>query len=230
MGIAMKDLTNELKSFIVQLGAVSMGVTPVDRFEQAPAGHHPTKYLPGVKSVMTFAYNLGKGAVNNLPVSRNQYTQEFDAANAVLGQMAHKAARFLENKGYESIAFGPEASVGDYSRLKGDFSHKHSAVLCGLGIFGINNLVITPEHRSRVRFASILTTAQLEYDEIAELNDCEKCLKCVKICPSGALDHWKGKYSPQTGWVINKEKCAHYIFVVNQGKRCGMCVKACTGK
>lgn len=226
----MKDLTKELKSFVAQLGAVAVGVASVDRYEGAPAGHHPAEYLPGVKSVVTFAYNLGKGAVNNLPVSRNQYTQEFDAANTVLGKMAHKTARFLEDKGFESIGFGPDASIGDYSRLKGDFSHKHSAVLCGLGNFGIHNLVITPEYRSRVRFASVLTMAELEYDEPAETKDCEKCLQCVKICPSGALAHWKGNYSAQTGWVINKEKCAHYIFVKNQGKRCGMCVKACTGE
>ena len=226
----MKELTNELKSYLIGLGAVAVGVAPVDRFELAPAGHHPAEYLPGVKSAVTFAYNLGKGAVNNLPVSRNQYTQEFDAANAMLGQMAHKGARFLENEGFDSIGFGPEASVGDYSRLKGDFSHKHSAVLCGLGNFGINNLLINPEYRTRVRLASVLTTAELEYDEPAGSQGCEKCLKCVKMCPSGALDNWKGNYSSQIGWVIDKEKCAHYIFVKNQGKRCGMCVKACTGK
>lgn len=226
----MHELTGELKQYLSQLGVVAAGVTEAGSFDGAPAGHHPAGYLPGVKSVITFAYNLGRGAVNNLPVSRNQYQQEFDAANAILAQAAHKAARFLENKGFDSIALGPEASIGDYSRLKGDFSHKHSAVLCGLGSFGINNLIITAGHRSRIRLASVLTVAELDYDKPSVSKECEKCFKCVKICPSGALDNWKGNYSADTGWLINKEKCAHYIFVVNQGKRCGMCVKACTGK
>lgn len=224
----MENFAQETKNFVRQLGAAAVGIAPAERFADAPAGHHPTDYLPGAKSVITFTYNLNRGAVNNLPVSRNQYVQEFDAANALLAQIAHKTARFLESRGFESVAFGPEASIGDYSRLKGDFSHKHSAVLCGLGNFGISNLIITPTYRSRIRLASVITEADLPADEPAGTRECEKCLKCVRVCPSGALSDWKGKYSPRTGWVIDKEKCAHYIFVVLQGKRCGMCVKVCT--
>lgn len=226
----MFSFTEELKKFAVELGAAAVGAAPADRYEQAPPGHRPGDFLPGAKSVITFAYKLNDGPLNNLPRSRNQYMVEFDAANQILLRMSHRIARFLETGGYESIAFGPEGAIGDLVRLKADLSHKHSAVLCGLGSFGINNLLITPKHRARVRLASVVTTAPLVYDEPLAPAACERCLKCVRDCPSGALKDWEGNYNPQTGWTIDKEKCAHYIFTASAGKRCGLCIKACTGK
>ncbi|MDW7650721.1 MAG: 4Fe-4S dicluster domain-containing protein [Bacillota bacterium] len=222
------NITEELKSYIIELGAADVGIAPAKRFDRVPEGHRPGDYLKGTESVVTFTYNLSRGAVKNLPSSRNEYMQEFEMANRTLSEIAHKTARFLEERSFDSLAFGPEASIGDYSRLKGDFSHKHSAFLCGLGHFGVNNLLITPKHRAQIRLASVATTAKLDYDNVAISRECEKCQKCVKACPSGALSSWKDTYSPETGWTIDKEKCAHYIFVVLGSKRCGMCVQACT--
>lgn len=220
-------LTEELRRFSQTLHLSAIGIAPVARFQRAPQGHRPVDFLPRARSVITFAYRLNDGPLNNLPQTRNQYMVEFDAVNRILLDAAHKIARFLEMRGFESISFGPEAAIGDYPRLKGDFSHKHSAVLCGLGNFGINNLLLTPEHGPRVRLASVITTAELEYNEPLSNELCKKCLKCVQACPSGALESWEGNYSPQTGWTINKEKCAHYMFAVSAGKRCGLCVAAC---
>jgi len=226
----MTGMTEKLKKYASDLGVTAIGTAPVERYHLAPPGHRPGDFLPAAKSVVTFAYKLNDGPLNNLPVTRNQYMVEFEAVNQFLLQTAHKIARFLESGGYESVAFGPEAAIGDYPRLKGDLSHKHSAVLCGLGSFGINNLLLTPEHYARVRLASVVTTAPLDYDEPLTISVCHQCLKCVRECPSGALDDWEKSYSPQTGWTINKEKCAHYMFVASAGKRCGMCVKACAQK
>lgn len=223
----MTNLTAQLKNLARELGADDVGAAPVELYHQAPQGHRPEEYLPGAKSVVTFTYRLNDGPLSNLPACRNQYIMEFDAVNQILLQMSHRLARFLEREGYISLGVGPEASIGDYQRLKGDFSHKHSAVLCGLGTFGVNNLLVTPRHRSRVRLASVITTAPLEYKEPQNTTTCDQCLQCVHQCPSGALNNWEDHYSPQTGWTIHKEKCAHYMFVANAGKRCGICVQAC---
>ncbi|MHB8986044.1 MAG: 4Fe-4S dicluster domain-containing protein [Eubacteriales bacterium] len=223
----MSNFTEKLKHYAYELGIVTIGTAPVERYQQAPSDHRPEDFLPGAKSVTTFAYQLNGGPLNNLPVTRNQYMVEFEAVNQILLQTAHNIARFLESSGYESVAFGPESAIGDYPRLKGDFSYKHSAVLCGLGSFGINNLLLTPEHFARVRLACVITAAPLEYDEPLATQACHQCLKCVRACPSGALDNWEKSYSMQTGWIISKEKCAHYMFAVSAGKRCGLCVKAC---
>ena len=36
-----------------------------------------------------------------------------------------------------------------------------------------------------------------------------------------------GKYDPERGWVMNKERCYDYIFGILKSKQCGMCIKAC---
>jgi len=221
------DMNSELSYLSMSLGLHKFGCASASAYEEAPATHRPGDILPGARSVVTFTYKLNNGAVENLPKTRNQYMLEFTAANQILTQAAHKITRFFEDKGFVSIGIGPEADIGDYARLKGDFSHKHSAVICGLGTFGINNILLTEKAGPRVRLASVITTATLQYSHAVPESSCISCGECVARCPSGALSRWEGNYSPQTGWVIDKERCAHYMFVTSSGKRCGICVAAC---
>ena len=111
-------------------------------------------------------------------------------------------------------------------KIAADISHKHAAVACGLGKFGLNNLVISPDWGPRVRLATVITDAAFEYDQPLGENPCLTG-ECVKICPVHALDGWKGKCDPERGWVIDKKKCYDYIFVTLEDQRCGMCIKAC---
>jgi len=71
------------------------------------------------------------------------------------------------------------------------FSHRHAAVLAGLGRFGLSNLVLTPEYGPRVRFISVVTTAEIEPDPLIEKEIClyskTGCTKCIDNCPFGAL-------------------------------------------
>lgn len=221
------DINSELNYLAISLGLEATGWAPAEAYSGAPEGHRPQDLLPGAQSVITFAYRLNNGALDNLPSTRNQYMLEFNAANHILLQAAHRIARLLESKGHTSMGIGPEADTGDYQRLKADFSHKHSAVICGLGSFGRNNLFLSDRAGARVRLASVITAAGLEYTGAAPADNCTRCGECVSRCPAGALDGWEEKYSPRTGWVINKEKCAHYMFATNAGKRCGICLAAC---
>jgi len=62
------------------------------------------------------------------------------------------------------------------------FSHRHAAVLAGLGEFGLNNLFLTPDYGPRVRLISIITTAELEADPLCEGPIClgEECGLCLE--------------------------------------------------
>jgi len=159
---------------------------------------------------------------------------EHDYANRHLDEASHLIARFLEMRGFKAIGFDSGAGFyheagGEPKEIAADFSHKHAAVACGLGKFGLNNLVISPLWGPRVRLATIITDAELEYSSPLEENPCftDKCEECVKICPVHALDGWRGKYDPERGWSINKKRCYEYIFNMLRGQRCGLCIKAC---
>jgi len=222
------DIASELKYFALSQGLVAIGSAPVAAYSGAPQGHRPEEFLPDAKTVITFTYRMNQAAIMKLPQTRGQYMMEFNTVNQLLSQAGHKITRLLEEKGYPSLAISPEAAIGDYPRLKADFSHKHSAVLCGLGQFGLNNLLLTPKYGPGVRLGSIITTAEITLDN-PPLGDnlCDNCGQCVRNCPAGALGSYQEDYSADTGRTMDKQKCAHYMFTVHNGNRCGMCIKAC---
>ncbi|GAW93465.1 4Fe-4S dicluster domain-containing protein [Calderihabitans maritimus] len=220
-------LTEEVKEYLYSQGADLVGIAGAESLKEAPEGCRPTDYLPTTKSVISIGYALNRGPVLNLPQSRNEYLLEFECANSTLNHLGHKIAKFIEKKGFDSMAFPATASIGDGARLRGDISHKHAAVAAGLGCFGVNNLILTPDYGSRVRLATVITEVELTPDQPFKDSLCNRCGKCVRNCPAGALTGWEELYTPEAGWRMDKEKCYHYIFVKLGGRRCGMCIAAC---
>jgi hypothetical protein len=63
------------------------------------------------------------------------------------------------------------------------FSDRHPAVATGLGAFGLNNLLLTPEYGPRVRLESMITTAELVPDPLCERPAClgaDACGLCLE--------------------------------------------------
>ncbi len=71
----------------------------------------------------------------------------------------------------------------------GAFSHRHAATRAGLGEFGYNNVVLTPQFGTRQRFNSIITEAELVPDPLITQPIClrDNCMLCLEACPTGAL-------------------------------------------
>jgi epoxyqueuosine reductase QueG len=66
----------------------------------------------------------------------------------------------------------------------GPFSHRHAATRAGLGEFGYNNLVLTPQFGPRQRFNSIITDAELTPDPLVTEPIClrDECRLCLDAC------------------------------------------------
>jgi len=229
-------LTEDLREYAKLLELDFIGFCSAESFDEAPEDRKPRVYLEDVRSIISIGYRLNCGPIQNLHASRSAYMLEHDYANRHLDQASQKITRFLEERGFDAIGF--DSGAGFYNeagktpeRFAGDFSHKHAAVACGLGKFGLNNLVLSPRWGPRIRLSTIITSAQLKYDLPLGENPCltPECEECVKICPVHALDRWKGRYDPEKGWVIEKKKCYDYIFTTLKGQRCGLCIKACPG-
>jgi epoxyqueuosine reductase len=222
----LTELTDKVKDFVLTKGATLIGVATIESFSNAPKGHRPRDLLPNAKSIISIGLRINKSSILQLPRTIREYKINYDVANQKLNSLAWETARFLENLGYEALAI-PASLPYDEKKNFGDMSHKHAAVAAGLGRFGMNNLVLTLDYGPYVRFVTVITSATLRPDRPLTEDICllEKCLKCVKACPAGALEN--PVYDASEGWLINKEKCHEYINTVSGGDVCGLCIKAC---
>jgi len=197
-------------------GALLFGVASIDRFDGAPNGHHPKDWIQQAKSVICLGIQIPahisayerllkgseriEGELRKEVLKDHFYTTVgYDVINRNLEDIGLKITITLENEGFGTIYF--PAIYSHYQkhiqeRVPGRFSmfsSRHAAVRAGLGEFGLNNLVVTPQYGSRVRFLSIVTEADFEASPMLERKAClaKDCYLCIDKCSPGAItvDH-----------------------------------------
>ncbi len=62
-----------------------------------------------------------------------------------------------------------------------------AAVAAGLGVAGINGLVVSPEYGPRIRFTAVFTDADWPRDKACDEYYCLNCTRCWGACPTGAI-------------------------------------------
>ncbi len=80
---------------------------------------------------------------------------------------------------------------------KAEILEKALAVRAGLGWFGKNTLLVTPEYGSWVYLGELVTDLPFPPDQPLAC-DCGSCRKCLDSCPAGALDEEKN---------LNPDRC-----------------------
>jgi epoxyqueuosine reductase len=222
-----KNKAVEIKQYGLNLGADLVGIADAAKLNQdAPERHRPEDFLPKAKSVVVIGLRLLDPVMSALPISRLEYTLMFYTVNNWLNHLAYAIARKLEAAGYPSytLSYSPkEAGVPrqDPKELYDTISYKHAAVYAGLGQYGFNHLLITPQFGPRVRLVALVTEAELEPDSQLAPTICRpaECgYRCVKACPATCLDE-DGK--------LNRFKCQNYLSSVLKVYKCGQCAAAC---
>jgi epoxyqueuosine reductase len=100
------------------------------------------------------------------------------------------------------------------------------AYLSGIGFIGKNNMLIIPGYGSFIYLAEILTTADIDFEDISPVqNQCGSCRKCLDSCPTGALEK---------PFMLNASKCLSYLTIEDKntvsadtGKQMGTCFFGC---
>jgi epoxyqueuosine reductase QueG len=187
------DLKKALLERCERMEIPLVGIASVERWNDPPfLPWMPEEFYP--QSI----YPKARSAIVRLPITLPvletspsiYYRELYHTVNSLLDQHTYRLANFLNERGYPSL-FVPRDGYGSIKVLLENpiafFSHRHAALLAGLGTFGTNNMLLTPQYGPRVRFGSVLTAARLPPDPMLEEQLCIRCMRCVDMCPSKAL-------------------------------------------
>jgi len=237
------ELTEQTRRFARKIGADLFGVAKAGILADAPEGFRPQDILPDCQAVIVVGKRLSDATVETTP-SRMFDTMYF-AVNSYLDRLLVQVVDFLTSAGFKGVAVGPHSLDGKL--LMGDLSQKHAAVAAGLGRFGLQSLVLTPQFGPRQRWGAIVTNAPLKPGPPLKVDLCRpaKCgYACIENCPAkvfsernteGITDR---KFLPGGlwhYWNINKSGCREYRaekkkalgWVTEGGHACAVCLKVC---
>jgi epoxyqueuosine reductase QueG len=215
-------LTAGVERLAYEMGADLVGVASADSFEEAPAGHRPQNLLRRARSVVVMGVHLLDSAFELAP--SREYSITYQVANLELDRIAFHVARYLQGEGHRALQV-PASPPYDLECNMGDLSHRHAGQLAGIGVFGKNSLLLSPEFGPRIRLTSVVTDAALEPSAPLDVDLCEDCDLCLHACPVDALE------GPG---IVNKSVCdARHV---TEGERlqldgweqmCGVCIRVC---
>jgi epoxyqueuosine reductase len=228
MNVAIRQ---QIKKKCAGLDIPLVGFAPADRWDKplfepwVPEAFRPRAIFPETNTVIVIGLPVSLPVLETAPSI--WYYELYRTVNTLLDQYGYRIASALTSDGYPSV-WVPRDGYGSISVLKerpvAFFSHRHAALLAGLGNFGTNNTLLTPEFGPRVRFASIFTSAEIEPDPLLEKPLCIRCQRCVKACPVHALGG--GDYPLG---LTDKKTCATRSEALSKRfiSPCGICIKVC---
>ncbi len=174
---------------------------------------------------VVFGYKVSYAVTSTLVDGPNLlYFNHYRQLNYLLDRSALRVVEWIELQGFNALHV-PASQTVDWERQWGHFSHRHAAVEAGVAFWGRNNLAVTPQFGSHVRFVSVLTDMELVPGKPLAM-DCGTCRRCIDSCPAGALGETREEWDHQKCFEMLKEftkrGMGHYI--------CGMCIKPCRGR
>ena len=208
-----------------------VGFAPADRWDEpryaslVPEPFRPAAVMPGARTVIVIGLPVFLPVVETAPSI--WYHELYRTVNELLDQHAYRIAAELNEAGHPSVPV-PRDGYGSIrvllERPVAFFSHRHAAYLAGLGAFGVNNMLLTSAYGPRVRFASVLTAAELPPDPMLEEELCTRCMRCIDECPAAALE--PGEYPAS---LTDKRACAERSADLFRRhiSPCGRCIAVC---
>jgi epoxyqueuosine reductase QueG len=210
-------------------GVADLTADQVNNYIMRQGGEHVSSFPRSI----SLGIRLLDSVVNQLyrheePSAIYSYRGLYNSANANLDRATLLVSKKIQEAGFNAYPIPASQTIND-RKLEGAISHKLSAHLSGLGWIGKSCLLITPEYGPRVRFATILTDAQLEAGKQIE-NQCGDCRNCVEVCPPKAFTGVRFDSSEPRDVRFRAHQCRSYTQrraqQLGEGI-CGLCVYIC---
>ena len=152
------------------------------------------------------------------------YFSHYRQVNYLLDRVTLRIASYIEQKGFRALPV-PASQYAGKEPNKGHICHRRVGWQAGHGSQGLNNLLVSPEYGSAVRYASVLTDMPFETGRTID-NGCDKCGKCIDACPAGAIEETCEDFNLEA-CIAKLEEFRKLPFI---GQHiCGICVSACRG-
>lgn len=184
-----------VKAIATELGADLVGIARAETLNAFPPDPHwpqtPERISPHCKSVIVIVSRIPVAAFR---AKSNVAVQYMDMM--VLRRMdviAHRLAEALERDGHPSFVTAAQETDWDYKNASyGRLSTRHLGIEAGLGTFGLEVNILTPEFGPRIYLTGVLTELELEPDERITEQVCigESCSRCLYSCPTDAVRHF----------------------------------------
>lgn len=193
------NLKNDLKTIAFENHLDFFGVGSVDRWANAPAGRRPMDLMPDARSVIVMGIKIPEGSIESNRRAHEDNLRHgiftymlygYNKLNEVMDKAALKVGGHIQRAVRGQVFFIPSSIPRDEYLMMGVMSNRHSAVAAGLGEFGWNNLVLTPEVGPRVRWVQLITNHEIEPDALyngSKLCDRSNCRVCIDVCPVAAF-------------------------------------------
>ncbi|MFN0164462.1 MAG: hypothetical protein ACKVQQ_24765 [Burkholderiales bacterium] len=152
-----------------------------------------------ISAQMTRVVVLARHMPNGVMWAAHPGTKQYAAARSLkmLGEAAVHLAATIEESGATAMALAPTAidfesrGAGELAPAgQGPLAARVAAVQSGMGTFGLNTMVLTPDYGPRVHFAALLTDLALPPGLPLASELClglEACGRCAAICPQQAI-------------------------------------------
>lgn len=167
---------------------------------------NPSSLLEGAKSVIVAALNykppvIEQGILPQNPVGRIASYAQYEDYHTFIKNSLQKLVDFLKITAGENHKF---KICVDSAPL----AEKALAVRAGIGFIGKNHLLINPHFGPQLLLGEIITTIALEGDKPIE-PDCKDCDKCIRSCPTGALN---------PDGFLDANKCISYLTIEHKSE------------
>lgn len=212
--IISRETFEMLEQLLLTLGVDDFGffeVTPDKIFKDCGVPH---------RFALVFSSGMSYEAFKNAPSIECQ--TEVAKVYSRTGLIANEVAAFLQSKGFGA---SPNHSMG------GQLDYSMAVEWAGIGITGKHSMAITPKNGPCHRISVVYTDIKNLDDFIFKNNDdllwvkafCEKCGKCQRTCPTGAILNEPTIIDGYNPTRIKYQNCADGFTQYG----CGICIKSC---